>query len=73
MSLSHCKFFCLKESLRLYPPAGPTFREVAEDNYDICGYSIPKGTTVAVSTRDFYWWLIELPYWFKADFLPKMF
>ena len=50
-------FFCcffLKESLRLYPPATPTFREVAKDNYGICGYQIPKGTTVAVSAFDIY-------------------
>ncbi|CAH1797908.1 unnamed protein product [Owenia fusiformis] len=39
---------CLKETLRLYPPAAVTFRDT-RDEIKICGYDIPKGTICAVS------------------------
>ena len=37
-----------QESLRLYPPAPSTARQVLRDNYDIAGYHIPKGSDVLV-------------------------
>ena len=36
--------FHVQQSLRLYPPAGQTFREVSKENYEIAGYPVPKGT-----------------------------
>jgi len=40
----------LKESLRMYPPAGVTFREIDRDGYELNGYGLPRGTHTAVST-----------------------
>ena len=40
--------FHVQQSLRLYPPAGQTFRQVSKENYEIAGYPVPKGTDVGV-------------------------
>ena len=39
---------CLKETLRLYPPA-PGIIRITPDDVILAGYSIPKGTTVSAS------------------------
>ena len=39
---------CLKETLRLYPPA-PGIIRITPDNVTLAGYSIPKGTTTSAS------------------------
>ncbi len=38
-----------QEALRLYPPAGNTFRKVCTDGLHIAGYHVPKGAPVMVS------------------------
>ena len=40
--------FCLKETLRLYPPA-PGIIRITPDNVTLAGYQIPKGTTTSAS------------------------
>ncbi|XP_028400472.1 cholesterol 24-hydroxylase-like [Dendronephthya gigantea] len=39
---------CLKETLRLYPPA-PGIIRITPDNVTLAGYQIPKGTTTSAS------------------------
>ena len=38
----------LEETLRLYPIASAIARE-APENFDMCGYAIPKGSVILVS------------------------
>ena len=38
-----------KETLRLYPVAPVTFRDVNRDDYKIDGYHVPRDTVVMVS------------------------
>ena len=54
-----------KETLRLYPAAGQTFRTVTKDNYDICGYTVPKGSDVAVS-------ILAIHQYFQAGFEERI-
>ncbi|MBL8739685.1 MAG: cytochrome P450, partial [Myxococcales bacterium] len=49
----------LKETMRLYPPAWTTGREVAED-VEIRGYTIPKGAQILTSQ----WVVHRDPRWF---------
>lgn len=48
-----------EETLRLYPTASAIARE-APDNFNMCGYAIPKGSTILVScmniTFALKWW-----------------
>ena len=41
----------IKETLRMYPPAVGTFREVNRDGFILEGYPIPKGTNLMVSGK----------------------
>ena len=36
------------ETLRLYPPAYATAREVSTDNFQLSSYALPKGTIIGI-------------------------
>ena len=46
-SLNYCDNV-IKETLRMYPPAAVTFREVNRDGFTLEGYPIPKGSNLMV-------------------------
>merc|ERR1712004_26482 len=47
--LKYCDHL-LKETLRMYPPASVTFREINRDGVEFNGYGLPNGTHTCVST-----------------------
>ena len=41
---------CLKEAMRLYPPGVFTMRQPLTEDFEIKGWTIPKGTWIHVSS-----------------------